>query len=68
MFEQGKHKPPYTAPRSTASAAENRFARKKKTKQKKKEEEKQRETEGHNRLLSEGLHFFKQLSCKPCCK
>lgn len=35
MFEQGKHKPPYTAQRSTASAAENRFARKKTTRKKK---------------------------------
>lgn len=29
---------------------------------------KQIETEGHNWLLSEGLHLFQQLSCKPCCK
>lgn len=63
MFEQGKHKPPYTAQRSTVSAAVNTFARKRKQKK-----EKQRGTEGHNRLLSEGLHLFQQLSCKPCCK
>lgn len=53
MFEQGRHKPPYTAQRCTVSAAENIFAREKETKK-----EKQRETEGHNRLLSEGLYFF----------